>query len=243
MSKIKTIAMLLSLVLLTAVVIFTPFIFSEQSEDKILNKTIYQNCTITNKVNISSKDVALLFHNHEIIINAYDFMYKVVDDKEKAKIVNNTSEVFETVFNKNDQFFSHLKDLLNINDSLFTTRYNVLAHVDNQPVGLSFIEVIVESKNELVEVIFEEKTKTVISFLYQNLDGAIRVDSEADLENSNLSIRNYYETKVNVSSKYYYIFCDELKSEESSIGIYLNFGILQTEEIHDFTYAVPKETT
>lgn len=162
MNRIKTISAWSALILLTFCVAFLPRLVSNQNENAVLSRRVYWNYTAHSSKEISSEQVIKLYQNREFDFN---FIYSADEPYGNTAAAEGSAQLFEIVFESNEELIEYMKKIM-ANGVLTCFKSNVLTVVDNRPVAFSLIRVIIETYDGSFEFIYENKTKTLMTFSY-----------------------------------------------------------------------------
>ncbi len=232
MSKIKRITIILLLILITVCVIFLPRFLSKQNEESLLQKKTYRNYDVRGNKKITSKQVAELYCNNELNIggNFYSSFDKANDDR----IQDDLDALFNTIFESYKNVFDRFSSLV-VNGEIHLERSSVLTMIDSQPIALSFANVIIQNKEDTLELTYEEKTKTLIH-MYYAYQGEPVISESTSLfeENFSPAIDNYCKKQLGLKADSYYCESNYPGICENEVGDVfmrcdINFGIIQTE--------------
>lgn len=212
---------------MTVCIVFLPQLMSEQNEERLLNKKIYWNYNMRDTTKIASKQVAELYYNREISITAYNNVSLDKGFYESSSMQEKSFELFETVFESKEPICEHIKMLISEGTPHYS-QSSTLVKIDNQPIALNFIDVVITSVDGALEFTYEEKTKTLISFSYLSSSYYLNYEQQdssfiASLE---LAVKNYYENNLEIDINGYYC-SNELVDKDNIKEYYTAFGILQ----------------
>ena len=227
MNKVKKISVFLLLLIMTVCIVFLPQLLNEQNEERLLNKKIHWDYNMRNTTKITSNQVAELYYNREIGIGVYNDVSLDIENYEPSLIQEKSFELFETVFENNEPICEHIKMMI-INGTLHYSQSSTLIKLDNQPIALNFIVVVITSSDGTFEFVYEEKTKTLISLSCVSLSYYLNYEQEetsliASLE---LAVKSYYENQLQLGANEYYC-SNELVDKDAMKEYYTEFGILQ----------------
>lgn len=224
MNKVKWISTFLLLLIITAVIIFLPRFTSGQNEKNLLNETIYWKYDTQDDAKITSKQVAQLYSDHSIYIDAYN--YKVIYDI--SIVQQDAAAMFEAVFESDESVCGYMKKLITEGSMQYSHQSSTLTMIDNRPVALNFIEVtITTADGGTLEFTYEEKTKTLIRFSHRSFSYSLDYEEKnaSLLDTFNSVIENYYENQLELWSEDYY--CQyEFVDESDWQGYFISFGII-----------------
>ncbi len=238
MNRIKKIIIFLLLVILTCCVVFIPQLISEQNEGKLLNKTEYRNYNAGNREKVTSEQVARLYHNQEISID-YNMSPINAKNSDVSAIQENVEYLVEFTFGKDKVIYNHIKKMLT-DSSVDYSRNSNLIKIDNHPIALNFIVVDIKKDSAVLEILYEEKTKTIMRFSYDTLEKNFNDEKgfKLFLEKLSLNIKDYYENQLKLNEKEYYFKAEypssEINNKDKRLDIfYIEFGILQSDVNED----------
>lgn len=227
MNKLKIIGIFVILIILTVCIVFLPQLMSEQNEEKLLGKKLYWNYNVHDGTKMTSNQVAELYYNREVGISVYNDVYLDIDNYDPSLMQQKSFELFETVFENNEPICEHIKMIIT-NGTPDYSQSSTLIKLDNQPIALNFIDVVITSSDGTFEFIYEEKTKTLISFSCVSLSYYLNYEQKdtsliASLE---LAVKNYYENQLQLGTNEYYC-SNESIDKDAMKEYYIEFGILQ----------------
>lgn len=229
MRKEKKRSVFLVLFLMTVCIVFFPRLISEQNEGNLLNKKIYWNCNTSNNAKITSYQIVELYYNREISIYPYKFVPLEEGEYDVTLMRENLLAMFETVFGSSEPLYEYMKAIL-VNGSLEYAQSSTLTKVDNQPLALNFIDVTVKNEDSILEFTYEEKTKTIICFLYRTsypyFDPDYEYEEKLLGDSLGLAVEDYYERQIGSNQSKYYFLNESVEKTEMK-GCCLKFGILQ----------------
>lgn len=232
MRLLKNMGVFALLIILTCGVIFIPPFISGQREDSILNETVFRNYHSGNRPKITSEQLARLYYEREINIG-YSLLNKndEIGDVTRESIDN----IIESLFSNDENMLFALKEILNDSDISYA-QSNSLIKVNNQPIALVFSNYSIQNKQEYFEVLYEEKSKTIISFScnvpekrFTDLD-----DIFPYIEKTINNMTDYYE-KMNLSPDQYYAsiettYISENEDNTYSVNLHIYFGLQQYDD-------------
>ena len=243
MKAFKNVCVILLLSFATCCVVFLPHFIHTKSEENLLNETYYLYYhSAANRPNLSSGQVARLYHNREINIG-FGSMDTVGDNNSNLR--KDVLALIEQLFSKDETVCNSIKETFT-NGSASYSRNSSLIKVDNQPVALNFVNYGTKKDNAHFEILYEEKTKTVIGFSCGIIEKAFESIKDFDLymEEMVKSISNYYENQLHLSRDEYYFVVDfPLLYGDEEMGycasINLICGIIQQGD--EFDKNIPEE--
>lgn len=196
-NKIKTIGILTVLMLLTLCFIFLPDFISNQNENTLMNNKTNWNYTPDNNTEISSVQVIRLYQSRNFDC---DFIYSTDESFDKSIIVEEAIQLFKTVF-ESDEYLGEYMDKILSDGNLTCFQKKVLTVMDNHPVALNLIKVIVATPNGSLEFMFENKTKTLLSLSYylsSSLDN-YKTGTESFANDLNSALAVYCKNRLELS--------------------------------------------
>ena len=227
MNKLKKIGIFVLLIILTVCIVFLPQLMSEQNEEKLLNQKIYWDYNIRGGTKITSNQVAELYYNREIRIGTYNDVSLDTENHDPSLMQEKSFELFETVFENNEPICEHIKMI--ISDGIANYSQNsTLVKIDNQPTALNFIDVVITNTDSVLEFVYEEKTRTLISLSCISLSYYMnyQYDNILFMDSLKSVVKDYYESQWGIdTSKYYYL--TEFSGKADVDEYYTEFGILQ----------------
>ena len=221
MMKWKNIGFLFLLIVLTVGVVCVPPLISEQREEHLLNEIVYRDYNASQRPKLTSEQVARLYYNRQI-----DIKYNSLqNNNDTEKIQKDVVYLSEFLFNKEPAMCESINTILE-GKALSYSRSSSLILVDNQPTALNFVSCVVKENDVVFEIIYEEKTKTIIGFTIDSLDNTFHSNEEMELYAANIEslINRYFEERLHLSQDEY--DC----SVEFSANSAIRCGILQLNE-------------
>ncbi len=194
MKTAKTIIIVFLLVALTCSVVFVPQFLSGQNEKDALDTVTKRSYSAGERTEITSEQVARLYYNNEVVTN---------ETTDTSKI--SVDDILDAVFSEDETIYKPMKAIIDNGDVSYT-RENIIVNIDNQPTTLSFVDCYVDGSYGCCEVVFEEKTNTLISisfsFVMDNFGYIGTVDNY--IEEVKSMMTNYYETQLKMGEDEYY---------------------------------------
>lgn len=216
MMKWKNIGFLFLLIVLTIGVVCVPPLISEQREEHLLNEIVYRDYNAGQRPKLTSEQVARLYYSRQI-----DIKYNSLqNNNDTEKIQKDALYLSEILFSKEPAMCESINTILE-GKALSYSRSSSLILVDNQPTALNFVSCVVKEKDVVFEIIYEEKTKTIIGFTIDSLDNTFHSNEAANIESL---IKCYFEEQLHLSQDEYYC------SVEFSANSVIRCGILQLNE-------------
>ena len=192
----KMIGILLLLVVLTIGVVLVPQWVSKHRETQRLNEVTYRRYDAASKANLTGTQVARLYYENQIdTSNNLQPAGNAGEDSETIR--EDILYLTELLFGKEPTMRDSVATLL-ADHALICYRGSSLIAVDDQPTALHFVTVAIKDNDLVFEIIYEEKTKTVIDFTVDPL--ATSSQSKEEME---ASIRNYYEGQLQLGRDEY----------------------------------------
>lgn len=226
MNKVKKISVFLLLLIMTVSIVFLPQLMSEQNEERLLNKKIHWDYNMRNTTKITSNQVAELYYNREVGIGVYNDVSDI-ENYEPSLMQEKSFELFETVFENSEPIYEHIKMIIT-NGTPHYSQSSTLIKLDNQPIALNFIDVVIASSDGTFEFVYEEKTKTLISFSCVSFSYYLNYEQKDTslIDSLEVEVQNYYENQLEIGTNGYYC-SNELVDKDSLKEYYTEFGILQ----------------
>lgn len=226
MNKVKKISVFLFLLILTVCIVFLPQLMNEQNEERLLNKKINWDYNMRNTTKITSNQVAELYYNREVGVGAYNDVSDI-ENYEPSLMQEKSFELFETVFENNEHIYEHIKMIIT-NGTPHYSQSSTLIKLDNQPIALNFIDVVIRSSDGTFEFVYEEKTKTLISFSCVSLSYYLNYEQKDTslIDSLEVEVQKYYENQLKIGTNGYY-YSNEFVDKDSLKEYYIGFGILQ----------------
>lgn len=227
MNKLKKIGIFVLLIILTICIVFLPQLISEQNEERLLNKKIQWDYNIRDTTIVTGKQVAELYYSREISIGVYNDISLDKDHYKLSLMQEKSFELFEAVFESDESICGHIKMIITDGTPHYS-QSSTLIKIDNQPIALNFIDVIITSSNDAIEFVYEEKTKTLISFFCVSSSYYLsyQYDNKSFINSLDAAVKDYYESKLEIdTSKYYYSNESVQKNDMKEYNT--EFGILQ----------------
>lgn len=206
MNKIKTVLTLLFLMFLTVITIFLPIILNTDSSSRLTE----ESSTYTRKNSeVTPKQVAKLYTTGEISSSIVLAGSEALSPSEAR---NNIKLLTDSVFAENDIAKNYVTDMTE-GEIIYYYKESRLIVIENNPVALDFININFQHENEMLEMTFEEKTKTLIGFVVSSESYA-----EIPIKILSQTLCGYYENELSLNKHEYHI--DE---ERFSIGIWYSY--------------------
>lgn len=227
MNKLKIIGIFVILIILTVCIVFLPQLMSEQNEEKLLGKKLYWNYNVHDGTKMTSNQVAELYYNREVGISVYNDVSLDIDNYDPSLMQQKSFELFETVFKNDKPICEHIKKIVS-NGTPHYSQSSTLIKIDNQPIALNFIDVVITSSDDTFEYVYEEKTKTLISLSSVSLSYYLnyQYDNISFINSLKSAIEDYYESQLGINTSEYY-YTNELVQKDDMKEYYIEFGILQ----------------
>lgn len=227
MNKLKIIGIFVILIFLTVCIVFLPQLMSEQNEEKLLGKKLYWNYNVHDGTKMTSNQVAELYYNREVGISVYNDVSLDIDNYDPSLMQQKSFELFETVFKNDKPICEHIKKIVS-NGTPHYSQSSTLIKIDNQPIALNFIDVVITSSDDTFEYVYEEKTKTLISLSSVSLSYYLnyQYDNTSFINSLKSAIEDYYESQLGINTSEYY-YSNESVQKDDMKEYYIEFGILQ----------------
>ena len=225
MIKRKNIFTLLFLVLLTVGVIVIPISFNSFGLEYSYEKKTYWEYEAQASYLLTSEQVIDFFTNS---YSTKSFIGSEENSNAEA-VEGNTTAIIDLIFNNEAKICSYLKNFIgkNINDfQTCTLNQYYFTSIEGFPAALNIIYVHISTENELLQLLYESKTKTLFSLTYIIENN----DNEKPFNISDLAdvIIRYCESDLNLSKAQYFTdagtenfvygikqaYYDEFKSEQ-----------------------------
>lgn len=218
------------LIVLTGCVVFMPQFISGQREKDKLSKTVYRNYNAGDRPRLTSEIVARLYYNREIDIG-YNFGGAEKENEHSEIMRKTVMELTDMLFGKDETVCRHIESIIS-GGTFDYYRNSSLVKVDNKPTALNFITFCLKNGNTYFEIIFEEKTKTVIRSTFDFFTKEFADTENADdcFRTINSLLENYYENELNFTKEEYYIFDYNKKSDGFEAYKIIVFGLMQSPD-------------
>lgn len=230
----KKTGLLIILIAITCCIILVPPIISGQNAGNITNKITYRNYHASNRPKLTGNQVARMYYNREISL-VYNSLPIIAENDEQ--IQKDIIDVIKLLFG-NDEETNEMIEKMLLNSIINYSRNSVLIKVDNQPTALNFVSCAVENDNGCFEILYEEKTRTIIRFSYDGFENIFENIKDIDLyiEKICLMIINYYENQINFNKDEYYLLIETpttTKTDEDKYmsNFFINCGLMQYSDI------------
>ena len=200
---------------------------SEQNEEKLLGKKLYWNYNVHDGTKMTSNQVAELYYNREVGISVYNDVSLGIDNYDPSLMQQKSFELFETVFKNDKPICEHIKKIVS-NGTPHYSQSSTLIKIDNQPIALNFIDVVITSSDDTFEYVYEEKTKTLILLSSVSLSYYLnyQYDNTSFINSLKSAIEDYYESQLGINTSEYY-YSNESVQKDDMKEYYIEFGILQ----------------
>ena len=207
-NKIKSVAIILLLLFLTTVIVFMPYFISKDIDSQRLSNTSRWNYSAQNAVKITDKDVALLYYNGKIDADVYkNFERPVFGENEGINDTNYSikkeiNALFDKVFVNNETIGSCMKEMFE-NSNICFSQTEVLTMIDERPVVLNVICVIAEAVHGTMEIIYEQKSNTMIGFNYYSV---FPLDETNSIKSNELveAVSQYYTSWLELNNRQFF---------------------------------------
>lgn len=232
MKTLKNIRIFFLLIVLTCCVVFGPQLISRQSEEKLLNEVVYRSYSTGSRPKPTGEQVARLYYNREISIE-YNLSRAVSENSDIETIRETVAGLAEMMFGEDEAVFNPLKVFLT-DGSISYSRSSCLIKIDSQPVALNFVNYSVINDDSYFEILYEEKTKTVVRLACDAVaeESEDTEDAQRYCEKAVGMMKNYFEKQLGLDSGQYFFTADLLENgqEEPFVNIVLGCGIMQFED-------------
>lgn len=233
----KTIGIILLLIVLTAAVVFVPQLISERRETKRIDEVTYRNYYASERAVFTSEQVARLYYDRQIETN------------NNLRMVNNKSDDAELIRREVtgllDQMFgkgTDLSDPFNTRieqseSSLSCYRNSCLILVENHPMALNFVNCCIKENDFVFEIIYEEKTNTLLGFTVETVTIQFRNSEEREQYSTKVEkqMQELFEDGLGLGPEEYYCSVDLSETSEGQDGgcsanAVIRCGILKVDE-------------
>ena len=218
MNKIKSVAIILLLLVLTTAIVFVPYFISKNVDGQRLNNTSRWNYSAQKAVKITDKDVALLYYNGKIDTDVYKNFERPVFGENAG--INDTNysinkdiyALFDKVFSNNEIIGSCMKAMFDSSDVEFS-QAEVLTMIDERPVVLNVICVIAKTVHGTMEIIYEQKSNAMIGFNYYSvfpLDETNSIKSKELVE----AVSQYYANRLELNNRQFFAHYEMMEKSD-----------------------------
>ncbi|MBR7020279.1 MAG: hypothetical protein IKI15_04420 [Lachnospiraceae bacterium] len=215
---LKTLTILLLLAALTAAVVFVPQLISDRREAKRINKIIYRDYNASERAMLTDAEVAQLYFTRQIDINGNS---RMVDSKgdDAALIRREVTEMTDRLFGKGNDLSDPFNERIE-ESTLSCFRSSCLILVDNQPTALNFVNCCVKDNDIVFEIVYEEKTKTLLRLAAEPITMLFRSRAEAEqyAAKVNAQIIEYLEGQLGLRVGEYRSYIDFSDVTEDTNG-------------------------
>jgi len=203
MIKLKYTLTILLLIALAVGVIFAPQLINKHRQEAKLNETVYRDYYAGNRPKLTGEQVARLYYNNEISLSYNSLATSI---KSTNAIQNNIAEVTKQLFSGNEAIHKLIVDILSGND-ITCARNNILIKVNDQPTALNFVNYAAYEEKGFFDILYEEKTKTVIRFSLELLGKRFSSIEEGEhfIKEITSMLYNYYTKQLNLSNDYFFV--------------------------------------
>lgn len=230
MKKFKNIGIIFLLTVLTCGVVLVPQLVSKQYEKELLSKTVYRSYNAGNRPKVTCEQVARLYRDREVNVD-YNSQPVINGSSPSASgqsgdlkaIRDDVIYLIDILFGKDKSVSDPLKEILTEGKVSFY-RNGKLIKIDNRPTALNFVSCNVINGANSFQIIYEEKTKTLIR-LSCDIDGANfknKSDRELYRENVAAMTKKYFEEQLKLESGEYFFTADvlpyEAEDEDESVS-------------------------
>lgn len=235
MKTLKSISILFLLIVLTCGAVFVPQIISGQKEEHILNEVFHRNYSAGNRPKLTNEQVARLYYNREITIG-YNSLPLSSENNNTETIREDILDLIELLFGEDETVCEPIKAIITSSETGYS-RNSSLIKIDNQPTALNFVAGSTKRENSITEILYEEKTKTVIKLTCDDFVQEFENIKEMDIYHEKVSsmINDYYEKQLHFSKDGYFCFVEmpivKEKSPNSYIAsIRISCGLMQQDD-------------
>lgn len=232
MRPLKIACVVFLLIALTCGVVFAPQMISGQKEDDILKKSYNRQYYSKNGPDLTSEQVANFYYNHELSVR-YNSSFTISEGEEADVIRDNLIDVIDLLFSESETVCDLFKDVLS-SGYIGYFKNGRLIKVDNQPIALNFVGCSVKTERGKFEILYEEKTNTVIAFSCEGIEITFEYAKGIDacLKNTELTMRNYYQKYVGFDTENCYFFVDIPNALENAKNgresmLHIHCGLMQ----------------
>lgn len=232
MRPIKGICMVVLLIALTCGVVFVPQMISGQKYDDIVNESYPRRYYADNRPHLTSEEVARIYYNHELSVG-YSSSITISEDENADVIRDSLVDIIELLFGESKTVRELFETVLE-NGNIGYFRNNRLIKVDGQPIALNFVGCIVKTEEGGLDILYEEKTNTIIAFSCEGIKMTFENAKEIDacLKNTDLSMRNYYKNHVGFDTENCYFFVNISNAYENTKNsretmLHIHCGLMQ----------------
>lgn len=232
MRPLKTVCVVFLLIALTCGFVFAPQKISRQKESDVLKKNYHRQYYSENGPDLTGEQVARLYYNHELNVG-YSSSFTISEGEDADNIRDDLIGVIELLFGESEAVRDLFKDVL-ASGNIGYFKNGRLIKVGSQPVALNFVGCNVRTESGKFEILYEEKTNTVISFSCEGIEITFENAKEIDTcyLNTELTMRNYYQKHVGFDRESCYFFVDipnaleNTKNGQGSI-LHIHCGLMQ----------------
>lgn len=208
MNKFKTFLTVVLLLLITVGVVFVPQIVGKINEKVLLNEVVNRNYSVGKRPKLTKNQVARLYYNREIDID-FSLPSEISDEDERSAVKNSVIRIVYNLFQNDAVVFSSVEKILE-SENYSCSRKSILTKIDNQPTALNFINYGVKDEERYFEILYEEKTETVIGLASDIC--VIKYTDIKEIDNTvekiDTMICNYYENTLHFNKDEYIVEID-----------------------------------
>lgn len=231
----KTIGIILLLIVLTFAVVFVPQRISEGREAKRTKEITYRDYNASERAVLTGEQVARLYYNRQIETNSNLRMVESNSDDEeiiRQEILNLTDLLFGKGTDLNEPLNTRIGEC-----TLSCYRSSCLILVDNHPTALNFVNCCIKDNDFVFEIIYEEKTKTLLGFAVEPT--TIRFQGSGEKEQNSTEVekqlRALFEENLSLGKNEYYCSVELSETVEGDgtgdwVKAVIRCGILHTDE-------------
>ncbi|MBQ8210564.1 MAG: hypothetical protein IJZ35_08290 [Clostridia bacterium] len=191
MNKKKNLSVILLVFAVTAVVIFVPLGINAFNSDSLINKTDYWEYDTSNANTVTSQQVAELYYANQLIGGTYSNISSDGDNSEFENVKNDVNSLIKSVLQNGEFRFTE-------GGIYGCTKQSILAVANSSPVALNLVNFSYRHNGGYLEIVYEEKTLTLISFSCESTD--LSADDIANITNQ---LANYYKNLGLNESQYF----------------------------------------
>lgn len=226
MNRLRNITALLLLMIITVCIVLLPQRIDEKREDNLLKGTSFRNLSIRNSAKITRHDVAQLYNQRMIYIEAFAYTPVTSENNDIEQIRSDSMELFSEVFGNESKFTARLNKILE-NETMKNSYQKVeIIMFDNHPLALNIYLIQIPYADFTLNYIYEQKTKTLLNFSFFNFknnnDNTFIIGKYiGEIEEC---ARKYIKEKLGMSESKCYIHYETDNYEVSPYG-FIEFGV------------------
>lgn len=227
MNRLRNITTLLLLVIITVCIVLLPQRFDEKREDNLLKGTSFRNLSIRNSVKITRHDVAQLYNQRMIYIEAFAYTPVTSENNDIEQIRRDSAEIFSEVFGNESKFTVRLNKILE-NETMKNSFQKVeIIMFDNHPLALNIYLIQIPYADFTLQYIYEQKTKTLLNFCFFNFNYDNTFSIEKNIGEIEECAKKYIKEKLGMSESQSYIHFETANYEDSPYG-FIEFGVVNS---------------